>query len=71
MSEDKPYDLSALSWALYVLTTAHTRDDDLTGFVIMRGADGRHSGFSDAEYIRAWEIMRWASGQNYKAETNE
>jgi len=49
-----------LSRALHILATVHTRDDDVTGFVVEMGAAPRPylSPVSQHDYIRAWEAVR-------------
>ena len=49
-----------LSKALHILATIHTRDDDVTGFVVEMGASPHWSmsPVSQHDYIRAWEAVR-------------
>lgn len=51
---------SASDWTLFdalrVLATAHTKDDHVTGFSVMPGADMMLVGHHD--YFKAWRIVR-------------
>jgi hypothetical protein len=49
-----------LSRAIYILASVHTRDDDVTGFVIMAGVGWRdyETPFSQQEYNEAWKVLR-------------
>ena len=45
-----------LTEALHVLTEIHTRDDDVTGFVVMVGAGPQD--FEQDRYLEAWRVVR-------------
>lgn len=49
-----------LEKALYILATIHTREDDLTGFVVMSGVSPRSfiHPFDEGEYLEAWRVVR-------------
>lgn len=49
-----------LSKAVYVLADIHTRDDNVTGFVVLGGATPSMTGYkwTDSDYLRAWESLR-------------
>jgi hypothetical protein len=49
-----------LSKALYVLAMTHTRDDDVTGFVVMAGASPHYpvTEFGVQDYMDAWKAVR-------------
>lgn len=53
-----------LSQAIFILASVHTRDDPITGFVILSGAAWRplETPFSHVEYFEAWKVMREQSG---------
>jgi hypothetical protein len=57
---DEPKVAMPLSKALYILATTHTRDDDVTGFVIDAYASPYSvvSRWPPGEYMRAWESVR-------------
>jgi hypothetical protein len=55
---DEDRELMPLMEALYVLTEAHTRDDDLAGFCVEMGARSYHP-----RYIKAWQSLRHAVGR--------
>ena len=55
---DAPKVTMPLSKALYILADVHTRDDDVTGFVILAGATPHYSQWSTGDYMRAWEALR-------------
>lgn len=56
--------MMTLSQAIYILATVHTREDPITGFVILSGAAWRplETPFSHVEYFEAWKVMREQSG---------
>jgi hypothetical protein len=56
-----------LGFALHILTSIHTRDDDLTGFVTMSGAGPEYTRWSHAEYIEAWKSVRHNIGMQVAA----
>lgn len=56
VNEDR--ELMPLMEALYVLSEAHTRDDDLAGFCVEMGARSYHP-----QYIKAWQAVRHAIGK--------
>ena len=49
-----------LDQALHVLAEIHTRDDDLTGFVLMVGAeaDGSNTKWTKSDHLEAWRRVR-------------
>jgi len=55
-----------LSQAIFILASVHTRDDPITGFVILSGAAWRplETPFSLDEYNEAWKVMREQSGMS-------
>lgn len=51
--------LQALEKALHILATCHTRDDDLTGFVVEYVPSLEYGfEFTRADYIQAWKAVR-------------
>lgn len=51
----------SLEKACYVLAQAHTRDDDVAGYVVEMVSSGFFSGFSQADYVEAWGVIRGAA----------
>jgi hypothetical protein len=48
-----------LEQALHILATVHTRDDNLTGFVVVWTPSPSFAWeYSEAEYIEAWKTVR-------------
>jgi hypothetical protein len=45
---------------MHILATVHTKDDDVTGFVILSGASWRdyETPFSLQQYNEAWRVLR-------------
>lgn len=52
--------------ALHILAESHTRDDDLTGYVVGYGFD-RHGRFTQGEYIEAWGVVREQMNMQHEA----
>lgn len=59
-----------LSRAINILATIHTREDSVTGFVILAGATWREyeSPFSHQEYNEAWKVLREQSNMTVEPE---
>jgi hypothetical protein len=51
-----------LAKALWILSKAHTRDDE-QGFVVEMLADVRHGPITQSDYIEAWRSVRYNIGQ--------
>ena len=47
-----------LGLALHILSSVHTRDDDLVGFTVMSHAGPEYSRWTQSEYIEAWKSVR-------------
>lgn len=47
-----------LDQALHILVSVHTRDDDVTGFVVKVGAQPDPFEWSRSQYLEAWEVVR-------------
>ena len=60
-----------LSRAINILASVHTRDDDVTGYVILAGAYWRphETPFSQAEYNEAWKVLREQSNMQTEPST--
>lgn len=58
---DKPMPLCQ---ALHILATVHTKDDDVTGFIVVMGAmpNDVWYGHTHGDYVRAWAAVRAACG---------
>ena len=60
-----------LQKALFVLADIHTREDDLIGFVVMPGCSLGTTRWSSADYIEAWESVRYNVGLPVEARTEK
>jgi hypothetical protein len=60
-----------LSRAIYILASVHTRDDDVTGYVILAGAhwNSYETPFSQLEYNEAWQVLREQSNMQTEPST--
>lgn len=49
-----------LEEALHIIANIHTRDDEVTGFVVLAGAQWRpfETQWSQEQYVKAWEVVR-------------
>jgi len=47
-----------LGRALHILADIHTKDDDVTGFVVSMVGWSHLYGVSQPDYVRAWESVR-------------